>query len=272
MSRPALPTYVIRGGLEGRERLRVLSRVMWPTTAALLDRVGIVPDARCLDVGCGGGDVTVALAERVPDGAVVGIDLDVTKIDLARDEASAAGVGNVEYRVADVFEPPRDDERFDVAYVRFVLTHLPDPARALACICSHVRPGGTVVVEDIDFRGHFCDPPSDAFQAYVDLYSAAVRSRGCDPDIGGRLPNLVRGAGLVERGMNVVQPAGFEGEVCLLAPITLEAIGDAVTGAGLATEAELHAVVDDLYAFVQQEDTVVSLPRIVQAWGRVPNP
>ena len=96
-----------------------------------------------------------------------------------------------------------------------------------------------------------------------------MRSRGCDPDIGGRLPNLLRGAGLVERGMNVVQPAGFEGEVRLMAPITLEAVVDAVVGAGLATEAELHGIIDDLYAFVQDEHTVVSLPRVVQAWGCV---
>ena len=96
-----------------------------------------------------------------------------------------------------------------------------------------------------------------------------MRSRGCDPDIGGRLPNLLRRAGLVDRGMYVVQPAGFEGEVRLLAPITLEAITDAVVGAGLANEAELHAIIDDLYAFVQEEDTVVSFPRIVQTWGTV---
>jgi hypothetical protein len=166
-------------------------------------------------------------------------------------------------------EPPATDERFDLAYVRFVLTHLPDPGGALGAICAHVRPGGRVVVEDIDFRGHFCDPDSAAFRAYVDLYSAAVRSRGCDPDIGARLPNLLRKAGLVDRGMHVVQPAGFEGEVRLLAPLTLEAVVDAVVAAGLATEAELHATIDDLYAFVQAEHSVVSFPRIVQTWGTV---
>ena len=270
MTVAATPTYVIRGGIEGRERLRVLSRVMWPTTSALLDRVGVAPDARCLDVGCGGGDVSVALAARVPGGTVVGIDLDATAIDLARQEAKAARVGNVEYRVADVMEPPRADERFDLAYVRFLLTHLPDPAAALASICAHVRPGGTVVVEDIDCRGHFSDPDSAAFHTYVDLYAATARSRGCDPDIGPRLPNLLRGAGLVDRGMYVVQPAGFDGEVRLIAPITLEAVADAIVGAGLATQAELHAVIDELYAFVQEEHTVVSLPRIIQAWGTVP--
>jgi hypothetical protein len=49
-----IPTYVIRGGLEGRERLRALARVLWPTTSALVDRMQLAPTARCLDLGCGG--------------------------------------------------------------------------------------------------------------------------------------------------------------------------------------------------------------------------
>jgi ubiquinone/menaquinone biosynthesis C-methylase UbiE len=94
------PHYVIRGGMEGRERLRVLARVMAPTTSTLLARVGVEPTARCLDVGCGGGDVTLALARLAPEGSVVGIDLDETKLGAAREEADAAGVRNVEFRTA----------------------------------------------------------------------------------------------------------------------------------------------------------------------------
>jgi 2-polyprenyl-3-methyl-5-hydroxy-6-metoxy-1,4-benzoquinol methylase len=64
--------YIIRGGVEGRERLRVLARVMRPTTLNLFDRVGIRPGMACLDVGCGGGDVTFELADLVgPKGRVV---------------------------------------------------------------------------------------------------------------------------------------------------------------------------------------------------------
>ena len=98
-------TYVIRGGLEGRERLRVLARVMWPTTEALFTRIGIDPGARCLDAGCGGGDVSCSLARLVPDGRVLGTDLDDAKVEMARAEAAAAGLDNVEFRVGDVMTP-----------------------------------------------------------------------------------------------------------------------------------------------------------------------
>jgi SAM-dependent methyltransferase len=77
-----------------------------------LSRVGIAPTARCLDLGCGGGDVTRALAGITSDGFAVGADLDETKLELARAEAATAGVENIEFRLEDVMRPVRD-ERFD---------------------------------------------------------------------------------------------------------------------------------------------------------------
>lgn len=261
-------TYVIRGGLAGRERLRVLARVMWPTTKALFERVGVADTARCLDVGCGGGDVTLELARLAPNGHVTGIDLDSAKLELALSEAAAAGISNIAYRQEDLLETPTDGARYDLIYVRFVLTHLGAPAKGLAALCARLAPGGVIVVEDIDFSGHFCYPESAAFRRYLELYTKAVAGNGGDPNIGPRLPALLGDAGLADIAMNVVQPAGISGEAKLVGPITLEAIADSVLNAGLATREELNQTVDDLYAFASADGTLLSLPRIIQAWGR----
>ena len=172
---------MIRGGLEGRERLRVLARVMWPTTSALFVRLGIASTDRCLDLGCGGGDVTRELARIVSAGFVVGTDLDATTVELARAETAKIGIDNAEFRVDDVLRPPADDQRFDVVYARFLFTHLPDPAKALERITDRVARGGVLVVEDIDSSGHFCYPPSPAFAAlrrvvHQDRPSSRLRS------------------------------------------------------------------------------------------------
>ena len=53
----ALARYVIRGGRHGYDRLQVLHRSRWPDTARLFERVGVAPGMRCIDLGCGGGEV-----------------------------------------------------------------------------------------------------------------------------------------------------------------------------------------------------------------------
>ena len=90
--------YLIRGGIEGRERLRSIARVMSPTTLAFLESFPLAPDARCLDVGCGGGDVTLALSRIVPRGHVTGVDFDGSKILLAQQEAKGLGMSQLSHR------------------------------------------------------------------------------------------------------------------------------------------------------------------------------
>ncbi|HKP29462.1 MAG TPA: methyltransferase domain-containing protein [Gemmatimonadales bacterium] len=259
--------YVIRGGVEGRERLRMIARVLRPTTLALLERVAIPPDARCLDVGCGGGDVSLDLARVIaPRGHVIGTDLDPMKLDLARAEAREQGVTNVEFRHADATGSLGSTE-FDLVYARFLLTHLPDPAPCVQGMRDALKPGRPVVVEDIDFTGHFSWPDSPAFRRYVELYATTVRSRGGDPDIGPRLPVLLADAGLERIGMHVIQPAGLETGIKILNPITLESIAQAVLDGGFATADEIERIVAELYAFARNGRAVMSIPRIVQAWG-----
>jgi ubiquinone/menaquinone biosynthesis C-methylase UbiE len=259
-------TYVIRGGISGRERLRVLAGVMAPNTNHLLDRLGHLTGRRCLDAGCGGGDVTRELAQRVgPDGHVVGVDLDETKLALCREETSA--LGNIEFRAARIGE---DDIAgpFDVVYSRFLLTHLPDPAAAVRQFHAVLPAGGQIALEDIDFSGYFTYPFSAAHARFADLYSRAVRSRGADPDIGPRLPLMLLQQGFTDIRVSVVQPMGLTGDVKLLTPMTAQSISEAVVGAGLASAEEVAALAQELYAEAANPATLSGCPRIVQVWAR----
>jgi hypothetical protein len=67
-----------------------------------------------------------------------------------------------------------------------------------------------------------------------------------------------------------VQPAGLSGDVKLIGPITLDAIADAVLAAGLATEHELNQLADELQALAESDTTLMSIPRVVQAWAALP--
>lgn len=262
--------YAIRGGIEGRERLRTLSRVMHASTSSLLDRLNLHDGQICLDVGCGGGDATLEMARRVaPLGRAVGVDIDQTKLELASQEARQQGIANVEFRSLDIRTGDGSAD-FDVVYSRFLLTHLSDPANAVSAFCRHLRPGGFVAVEDIDFDGSFAFPASRAFARYRELYCAVVRGRGGDPTIGPRLPLLLEDCGFEHVEACVVQPIGTRGEVKLMNPLTMENIADATVQDGLATREEVDHVVRELYEFAADPKTITGLPRVVQAWGRRP--
>jgi SAM-dependent methyltransferase len=262
--------YIIRGGIEGRERLRVLSRVMQPTSLALLGRAGVRPGMCCLEVGCGGGDLAFDLARMVtPAGRVIGTDIDEEKLQIATREAAGQQLNNVEFLLSDIRDQAPGTD-FDFVHARFVLTHLTNPVQALSTMRRALRAGGVIVVEDIDYRGHFCYPHCAALARFVELYTEAVRRRGGDANIGPRLPALLVEAGFVDVQVNVVQPAGTDGELKILAPITLESIAAVVLAEGLATPSEVEAVIAELYTFAQMPGSLVSLPRIVVAWGYRP--
>ncbi|MBX3186619.1 MAG: methyltransferase domain-containing protein [Labilithrix sp.] len=261
-------SYVIRGGVEGFDRLKVLSRVMHAATSAALERAGLGAGMRCLDVGCGAGEVTFEIARRVGStGRVVGVDLDDVKLDLARREAEVARLTGVELVRRDVTSLDGEGE-YDFVYARFLLTHLADPLDLLTRFRRLLRPGGAVLIEDIDFAGYFCHPRRDAHDRYVELYTKAVQNRGADPLIGPRLPGLLADAAFEQVSMHIVQPMGTKGEVKLIPALTMKAIGGSVVADGLSTEEETERLVTDLFAAAEDPRTMMGLPRVFQAWGR----
>src|SRR5260221_4878450 len=107
---------------------------------------------RCLDLGCGGGEVTFDLARLVwPTGSVVGIDMDESMLALARLAIPAQGVSNVEFVAADVTDWD-DPDAYDVVYSRFLLQHLSSPVDMLRRMWRAGQAGGGVGVDGDDLR------------------------------------------------------------------------------------------------------------------------
>jgi SAM-dependent methyltransferase len=102
------------------------------------------PGGRYLDVGCGTGDDSLALAARY-GAAVVGVDTSEAMVGEARRRGLAEAV------VADAHALPFEDASFDGASADRVLQHLEDPRAALAELVRVTRPGGRIVTADPDY-------------------------------------------------------------------------------------------------------------------------
>ncbi len=253
-------SYIIAGGTAGAARLSVLSQAMAEATGSLLDRVGIPAGARILDVGCGGGDVTRDLARRT-SGQVVGLDLDDIKVSMAGQDAPANASFHVGgYERAEALGP------FDVIYARFLLSHLTDPAGAVAVFERALVPDGLLVVEDVEFSAHLCEPTRASFRHFVQWYVASAHKRGADPENGPKLPGLLGRAGFIGIEARMVQPAGLTGPVKAMAALTLAGISEAVESMGVSRET-LVDYISDLVKARDDPSVFMSLPRVTQAWG-----
>ncbi len=102
------------------------------------------PGANVLEAGCGVGAQTVHLAANSPGACFTSIDLAADSLKVAMRAVAERGFANVRFRQADLYDLPFPESSFDHAFVCFVLEHVPDPIRALACVRSVVRPGGTI--------------------------------------------------------------------------------------------------------------------------------
>ncbi len=267
MTAEALKSYPIKGGETGRARLSVLARVLAPTTEKLFERAGPLTGLKVIDAGCGGGDVTFALARKVgPKGQVTGIDLDQEKLRAAHTAALAQGLSHVRFEACDVTKRwPAADA--DLVYGRFILTHLKQPQDLLAQAMAAVKPGGMILIEDIDIAGRFCYPENPAFESSFQLYMALSRRRGGDPLIGRRLSLLLEDAGFADVGTTVVQPFSRQGGAKEVATLTFAAIADGLKAEGMATVEDIARITREMEDFNQRPDTIVSMPRIFQAWG-----
>ena len=261
-------SYVIRGGKEGKERLSLLSQVMLPFTSQFLHRVGLDRGMQCLDLGCGGGDVTFLIANMVGlKGKVIGIDCDREILELTRQDAEVLQLNNVKFRWGDALNL-QEEETFDLVYARFLLTHLPQPEKCIEGMIEACKPQGAIAIEDIDFTGSFCYPNCAAYERYTELYQTVVYRRGGEPNIGSKLFLMLRQAGVEEIQINVVQPTHIKGEGKLISSITMEKIARAIVAEGLATQDEIDGIIEELNNFAANPNTLMSLPRIVQVWGR----
>ncbi|HVM00187.1 MAG TPA: methyltransferase domain-containing protein [Egibacteraceae bacterium] len=133
-------------------------------------RLEAAPPARVLDVACGAGWSSIALARGYPTIHVDGIDLDAPAIEQARATASALGLEErVEFDTRDAADPPGD--RYEVAFVFEALHDLPHPVETLRAIREVLADDGCVIVMDERVGDEFA-APADDFERF--LYAASV--------------------------------------------------------------------------------------------------
>jgi SAM-dependent methyltransferase len=250
------------------DRLRAIESLLDSSTQRLLADRGVGPGWRCLEAGCGAGGVAVWLADQVGDGGhVLAIDLDTRFVD-------PAGRGNLEVRQQNLVIDELEPDSFDLAHARAVLEHIPEREVALARIIASLKPGGWILIEDVDFGGpmaaavsRYYHPPrfaevTERILRAVDIVFAAA---GADASFGPRLPALLHGAGLKNVGGDVRAPI-VPGSSEMWVRATVEQLSGRLIETGLVGE-------EDIQVFLSMSadpDSYYVPPFLTAAWGQRP--
>lgn len=113
-----------------------------PLGEAAMMRAAVTPGERILDIGCGCGQTSLQLAEKVgADGQVLGLDLSAVMLGRARERAERAGLSNLEFRNADA-QTESLGGGFDLLFSRFGVMFFASPEEAFSNLRSALRPGG----------------------------------------------------------------------------------------------------------------------------------
>jgi len=217
------PSHYVHGtDPDEQRRLSGLNDIL---NAGSLRELGLRGGESILDLGCGLGQLTRAMAQAAgPSGRVLGIDRSEEQLAQARLEAAepvdpggpdGGALAAIEFRQGDVLDLRLGDHEwgsFDVAHTRFLLEHLPDPLAVVQAMARAVKPGGRIVLEDEDHEILRLWPEpaglDQMWRAYIDSY----RRAGNDPSIGKRLVELLHQAGARPRRSTFIYFGACSGE------------------------------------------------------------
>lgn len=247
------------------ERLGVQDAALSEATRTMLDLIDIRPGWRCLDLGCGPGGITHALAERVgAAGHVMGLDADEGFVRIA----TALARPNTAYARGDAFATGLPDGAFDLVHMRFLAATAGQPERLADEAVRLTRPGGVVAIQEADFETLRCFPPHPAWAELARLFVACFPEPGCEP-IAQRMYRLLRARGVRDIAYRPCLPGVRSGDPWIdYLPATVESMRGTVTGRlGVAPE-RLTELLEACRAHLAEPDTVFTPYTVVQVWGR----
>ncbi|MEH6790842.1 class I SAM-dependent methyltransferase [Parasphingorhabdus sp.] len=129
-------------GLKWLANLSLIEQMIAPIGDSLLDRADFRQGETVIDLGCGGGATTLAIAETVAaSGKVTGVDISPDLIAAARERADKGGATNVEFVHADAASVVLPEAPYDRLFSRFGSMFFPEPAKAFSHLHGLLKKG-----------------------------------------------------------------------------------------------------------------------------------
>ena len=240
---------------EHNQRLAAQVRSGWAKEARVLAWFGLQDGMSVLEVGSGPGFTSGQLLELLPTSPLTCVEVDRTLLDQAEHYLQDKGRARVQLLEGSVMDTGLASNQFDFVYARFLFQHLADPLGAAQEIWRVLKPGGKLVIFDIDdgLFGLFA-PPIPEFTKVLETFGAAQAARGGNRHIGRNLWRILNTAKFANIDVEVVasdsSTRGVESYLQHIHPDRMISL----VKAGLLTEAELTEYSAALETFLATPD------------------
>jgi 2-polyprenyl-3-methyl-5-hydroxy-6-metoxy-1,4-benzoquinol methylase len=254
------PSYAWPNSWEhARRRLELLEACYDPASFKRAIALGVSEGWRCLDAGAGHGSFTRWLGLQVgATGSVLAADLDTRLLaDITEP--------NIEVRQMDLVSDQLPSGEFDFVHSRMVLMHIPAREQVLGRLCTALRPGGILMIEELDSFPVLGTATRAYRQAWL-AFIRAFRAGGTDPDWTRDLPLRLHRHGLADIDAELDVPLFRGGSAhAQFWSLTWQQVHDRVVAVG-----EPAQVIDEGQAELCDEQRWFHGPATMIAWGRRP--
>jgi SAM-dependent methyltransferase len=223
------------------ERQQLLAEILNPPTRQVLARLPELPNARCLDLGCGQGNTTRCLAEVIKPSVCIGLEYDADLVDYAKTRPQ--NPPNVQFQQGDATQLPFADASFEIVFCRYLLIHMAEPARVVREMMRVVRPGGYAIAFEGDFAIELSYPACAALGSLNKIWQGLFQN----PAAGRQLVHYFRGAGAAEIQAGALMHLEHDSATLKRTyRLTAEATGGAAEAKGVLTAIEVREMIDGL--------------------------
>jgi ubiquinone/menaquinone biosynthesis C-methylase UbiE len=248
-------------GYDSRETVRLQDQAS--TLVELLHSDTSYPSgSRVLEAGCGVGAQTITLSRNSPEALITSVDISEASVAEASQRASSAGLKNVRFEQADIFNMPYPPESFDHVFVCFVLEHLCQPIEALRILKEMIVPGGTITVIEGDHGSAYFHPYSEAAHQAIQCQVELQRRAGGNANVGRALYPFLCHAGYrqvhVSPRMVYVdssKPQLVDGFTRKTFTAMIEGIREAAVDSGMISSSTFDQGIADLYRTAEDDGT-----------------
>ena len=241
-------------------RLQTQAEEFSSSTEESMMKLGIKPDMKVVDIGCGTGSVSFMISPMVGElGQVVGVDSNQYAIDYCNETARSQGILNAKFILSDATSLDFGSHTFDVSYSRFLFQHVKDASQALREMVRVTKPGGVVMVEDCDLFTWLLYPKNESVSKLWHWYESIQLERGTDPEIGRKLYAMFLDEGL-EPSVDVYSKSVYFNRDVFWKSITavLEKINNE----------ELKRLINGIQEFAMTPNSIFVFPLVFRVWAR----